>query len=178
MAPRGFFLDKAMKNPSRFCGPCFLSIVFLFVGQPLMAVIDNTVAAANPANNTVDLRVYKKWIGASGNETRVEIYLTCENGAEYGPRYINRDRPDDWKITGVPEKGIFCSVHEVGQETFVADDQDCLNLLVLPGQDVECTMVNTKVVKRIDMLNRYGLGLMIIVMLLAGLLSANKLGSH
>jgi len=167
-----------MKQPLRAEGAYFFAIMMLLFIQPLAAAVDNTVVIPDSEQNSVDLRVYKKWIGASGNETRVEIYLTCEDGAEYGFRFINRDRPDGWVITGVPENGIFCSVHEVGQETFVADIEDCLNLLVLRGQDVECTMVNTKVVKRIDMLNRYGLGLMIVVMLFAGLFSVNKLSSR
>ncbi len=63
---------------------------------------------------------------------------------------------------------------EIGRDTFVADTEDCRELLVVPGQDVECTMVNTKVVKRIEMLNRYGLGLMIGVMLAAGLVAVRK----
>jgi len=164
-----------MSQPLRVEAICFLAIVLLLFNQPLVAAADATVAPPDRNRNTVELRVYKKWIGASGNENRVEIYVTCEDGAQYGARFINRDQPDGWEIQGVSEKGVFCSVHEVVQDTFVGDDQDCLNLLVLPGQDVECTMVNTKVVKRIEMLNRYGLGLMIVIMLIAGLTSVKNL---
>jgi len=122
----------------------------------------------------VSLRVYKKWIGASGSEANVEIRLACGDRHDFPPRFINRDQEAGWQIEKVPKDGIFCSVHEIGRETFIADETDCSNLLVVPGQDVECTMVNTKVVKRIEMLNRYGLGLMILVMLAAGLATVRK----
>jgi hypothetical protein len=46
--------------------------------------------------------------------------------------------------------------------------------MLVPGQAAECTIVNTKVVKRIDMLNRYGLIIMISVMLGAGLAAVRR----
>lgn len=153
---------------------CIPAILMLFLVQTALAIADESGEATKSEHDTVSLVVYKKWIGASGNEGKVEVHLFCREVDDFEPRFINRDRPDGWKITFVPADGIFCSVHEVEQDTFVADTEDCKDLLVVPGQDIECTMVNTKVVKRIDMLNRYGLGLMIAVMLAVGLISVRK----
>ena len=152
----------------------FLLATLLLAFPLVAAASDANAPASAAAPATVDLLVYKKWIGASGNEAKVEIRLDCGGGEDFEPRFINRDRPDGWQIGHVPEDGIFCSVREIGRDTFVADAEDCRELLVIPGQEVECTMVNTKVVKRIDMLNRYGMGLMIAVMLVAGLVGVRK----
>jgi len=132
------------------------------------------VGESGEAGSQVELQVYKKWIGASGNETDVEIHLICRESDLFEPRYINRDQTDGWIIENVPDEGMFCDVREIEQDTFVADVSDCLNLLVIPGQAAECTMVNTKIVKRINMLNRYGLILMIAVMLGAGLAAVRR----
>ena len=133
---------------------------------------------AGLGSDNVELLVYKKWIGASERESNVEIHLACGEQLGYEARFINRDRPDGWTVENVPEEGVFCDVREIEQETFIADVSDCLNLLVIPGQPAECTMVNTKVVKRIDMLNRYGLFLMIAVMLGAGLAAVKRFGPY
>jgi len=149
-------------------------LAMLLLVMPVAA--DAGADAVTSELGTVKLWVYKKWIGASGTEASVEIHLDCPGRDDFGRRLINRDRPDGWNIDQVPADGFFCSVGEVMRETFVPDVTDCRNLLLVPGRDVECTMVNTKVVKRIDMLNRYGLGLMIVVMLAVGLTSVRKLG--
>ena len=153
---------------------CLLAAILLICCQQAMAVADDGATTPTAEQATVGFRVYKKWIGASGDEANVEILLACGERDDFPPRFINRDRAEGWQIEHVPVEGMFCSVHETGRETFIADEEDCRNLLVMPGQDVECTMVNTKVVKRIEMLNRYGLGLMILVMLAAGLTAVRK----
>ena len=51
---------------------------------------------------------------------------------------------------------------------------DCEDLVILPGASEECTVVNTKVVKMIDMLNRYGLVIMILVFMVVGGFAARK----
>lgn len=136
-------------------------------------------SAQTEENSTsVELLVYKKWIGAAGDEANVEIHLSCGPEDEFEPRYINRDKPGGWEIARVPTDGMLCSVREIERDTFVADVGDCLDLLVLPGQEAECTLVNTKVVKRIDMLNRYGVIIMIAVMLGAGLAGVRTLGGR
>lgn len=157
-------------NPS----PVLLLTSLLLCSQVAVAATGASAAAPTTEQATVGLLVYKKWIGASGDEADVEIHLSCPGKIPLEPRFINRDRPGGWRIEQVPEDGIFCSVHEIERDTFIADTTDCHDLLVIPGEDVECTMVNTKVVKKIDMLNRYGLVLMIAVMLGAGLAAVRK----
>jgi len=125
---------------------------------------------------SVELLVYKKWIGAGGYEANVEIHLSCRSEDQFEPKFINLDKPDGWQVANVPPDGVLCSVREIEKDTFVADVADCLDLLVLPEQEAECTIVNTKVVKRIDMLNRYGLIIMIAVMLGAGLAGVRGFG--
>lgn len=152
-----------------------LLAILLLCCPAAVAAADDGAAAVTGDPATVGLLVYKKWIGAAGDEAQVEIHLSCAGQDAFEPRFINRDRADGWQIEHVPADGMFCSVDEIGQATFIADAADCQDLLVVPGQDVECTMVNTKIVKKIDMLNRYGLALMIAVMLGAGLAAVRKL---
>jgi hypothetical protein len=163
-----------MKQPACDLMVFCLASMLLFLPS-LVARGDITGEASDSSRQGVALQVYKKWIGASGSETRVEINLVCEDGDTFQPRFIDRDHPDGWIIKQVPASGMFCSVTEVAKDTFVPNVEDCRNLLVVPGQEAECTMVNTKVVKRINMFNRYGLGLMILVMLTAGLVSVRRL---
>jgi hypothetical protein len=148
----------------------------------MLTMICISVAGAQETNGSqstgelpnAELLVYKKWIGASGGEGNVEVHLSCRDDDYFKPRYINRDQPGGWEIRNIPRQGIFCTVSEIERETFIADDSDCSDLLVVPGQGAECTIVNTKIVKRIDMLNRYGLILMISVMLGAGLAAVKR----
>jgi len=152
------------------------AMIMVYFLQPPPILADAIAEPVKAETVGVKLWVYKKWIGASGAEANVEIRLACPGHDDFEPRLINRDRPNGWIVQGITEDGLLCNVAEVKRDTFIADERDCLNLLLVPGQDVECTMVNTKVVKRIDMLNRYGLGLMIAVMLTVGLMSVKKLG--
>jgi hypothetical protein len=126
-------------------------------------------------SRTTSLIVYKKWIGATGEEADVAVQLVCDGEILQGPREINVNKPGGWTLDLSNADGIVCGVHEVGRrEEFVPDESDCRNLVVLPGSEEECTMVNTKVVKMIDMLNRYGLGIMILVFMVAGMLAARR----
>jgi hypothetical protein len=123
------------------------------------------------------LTVYKKWIGAAGREADVEVRLHCAAGtaADPGPRLINQDKPGGWDLGISVSDGIECDVIEVEREDFKADISDCQDLIIVPGASEECTMVNTKVVKMIQMLNRYGLVVMILVFLVAGMIAARKM---
>jgi len=121
------------------------------------------------------LTVYKKWIGGKADVPNVNIRLACNEELQGAPRWINSDRPQTWELEVSDPNGIRCSVYENELDTFRADQSDCSNLLIMPGADEECTLVNTKVVKRIQTLNRYGLGAMILVMLAAGLLAIKRL---
>lgn len=146
-----------------------LLAAFAAAGMPVCA---QQTRPPEPAG--VEVLVYKKWIGASGDEADVEAHLVCEDGPTFKPLRVNRGKPGGWPVEAVPPDGVLCSVYEVERDSFVADMDDCRDLLVLPGHGAECTLVNTKVVKRIDMLNRYGMVLMILVMLGAGLAAVQR----
>ncbi|WP_354696263.1 hypothetical protein [Elongatibacter sediminis] len=155
--------------------PRFLRLTAAVLLLLLYAIpVDLVAQSGTPSGETAEILVYKKWIGASGNEEAVEAHLLCENDVRLPPLRVHRDRPEAWLLSSVPDEGILCSVLEVERDTFVADMEDCRDLLVVPGRGAECTLVNTKVVKRIDMLNRYGLVMMIAVMLGAGLAAVHR----
>lgn len=120
------------------------------------------------------LTVYKKWIGGTGEEPNVSIHLACNRIMQGIPLWINSDSAQTWELEVFDPNGIRCSVFEEVFDTFRADRSDCNDLLIMPGAQEECTLVNTKVVKRIQTLNRYGLAAMILVMLTAGLLAIRK----
>ena len=124
--------------------------------------------------NTVLLTVYKKWVGGAGQEPNVEIQLRCGDHAFAEPRFINRESPGGWEVSDIGVDGLSCDVVEKLRDTFIADQTDCQGLLIFPARGAECTMVNTKVVKRIEMLNRYGKAIMILVMLVAGLIAVRR----
>ncbi len=151
----------------------FSSVCAWVLSMPVWAAVAGREQGSTE-RATVSVRVYKKWIGAAGDEENSEIHLRCGSQDQFEPRFINIDRTESWEVTDVPVNGLFCSVQEVELETFIADVADCRELLLVPGQDAECTIVNTKVVKRIDMLNRYGLVMMIAVMLGAGLAAVRR----
>jgi hypothetical protein len=124
--------------------------------------------------DAAEVLVFKKWIGATGQEAAVEIELTCQGLDEFHALRVNEDRPDGWLIADIPPGGRFCSVHEERGDSYTPDESDCRNLLVLPGSSVECTLVNTKRVKRIEMLNRYGIVMMIALVFGAGLAAVHR----
>jgi hypothetical protein len=121
-----------------------------------------------------EVLVYKKWVGATDDEAPVEIQLICKELGDFHPLKVNQDQPDGWLIAEVPEQGSHCSVYESSRDSFIPDESDCRDLLVLPGSSVECTLVNTKRVKRIEMLNRYGVVMMIAFILGAGLAAVHR----
>ena len=148
--------------------------LLLIICQFGMALPAFAQSRSEPGLSSASLEVYKKWIGASGDEANVEIHLSCGGGITFPTHFINDGQPAGWEINDVPQNGLICDVRETMRPTFVSDYKDCINLRLIPGQAVECTMVNTKVVKKIEMLNRYGLILMISVMLGAGLAAVKR----
>jgi len=60
------------------------------------------------------------------------------------------------------------------RDNFSPDIIDCQGLYILPGKGEECTMLNTKIVKRIETLNRYGKFLMIFLVLAIGLAAVKR----
>jgi hypothetical protein len=120
------------------------------------------------------LTVYKKWIGSADREPDAEVRLECAGEHPAEPRRINQDKPAEWSLNIVDPDGLECSVRETPREDFRADNADCQNLIIRPGAQEECTLVNTKVVKMIQMLNRYGLVIMIAVFLIVGMFAARR----
>lgn len=126
------------------------------------------------SQDSVRITTYKKWIGGTGEETDIRIRLDCESGNYTGSRYVNEGLPAGWDISQIDPDGVVCSVFEAPGDSYVADEFDCQSLVIFPGKGEECTMVNTKIVKRIEMLNRYGKAIMILVMLVAGLIGMKR----
>jgi hypothetical protein len=122
----------------------------------------------------VELTVYKKWLGGSGEEEDVQVSLECESGDYSGYRYVNEGSPDGWEISQFDPEGILCNVSETVRDTFSPDIIDCQGLYIRPGRGEECTLINTKIVKRIEMLNRYGKVVMIVLVLVVGLVAAKR----
>lgn len=121
------------------------------------------------------LTVYKKWIGSAGSEADVEIQLLCAGEHRVESRTINQDDPGGWDLQIADPDGLECDVFEVERDDFRADVSDCQDLIIRPGAQEECTMVNTKVVKMIQMLNRYGLVIMILVFLAVGMIASRRM---
>jgi hypothetical protein len=118
--------------------------------------------------------VFARWIGANGEEAPVEAHLFCEGMGSFDPVWVNQKDANGWRLPNVPTGGVICDVVEVRREEFLADMSDCRDLLVMPGAHEECTLVNTKIVKRIEMLNRYGKVVMVVIFLAVGLLAARR----
>lgn len=125
----------------------------------------------------VKLTVYKKWVGGSGEEDDVQVSLECESGDYSGFRTINEGSPDGWEISQFDPEGILCNVSEKIRDTFSPDIIDCQGLYIRPGRGEECTLINTKIVKRIEMLNRYGKIVMIVLVLAVGLVAVRRLSA-
>ena len=167
-SPRGFSVeyqasgDAVAKSDENGC-----QYANVMVGQELGCSIKVT-------QDHVPLTVYKNWIGASGDEADVLVELTCDGEVVYEPLYVNEGLAATWQISGIPSDGLTCKVTEFPSDLFIPEESDCQQLILLPGRGDACTMVNTKVVKRIDMLNRYGKVIMILVMLTAGLIGVRR----
>jgi len=139
-----------------------------------MAIGDRRKCRLEITQDPVDLMVYLQWIGPSGEEEDVRVSLDCESGDYSGYRYVNAGKPDGWQIRDIDPEGILCNVSEEVRDNFRPDIIDCQGLWVLPGKGEECTLINTKIVKRIEMLNRYGIVVMIGLVLGIGLIAVRR----
>lgn len=120
------------------------------------------------------LTVFKHWIGTSKKEDDVEIGLECNPEPNFKSKRLNTGKPATWSFDATVEEGFRCSVSERESEAWIQDVSDCEDLLILPGAEEECTIVNTKVVKMIEMFNRYGLVIMILAFMLVGMFAARR----
>ena len=121
------------------------------------------------------LTVFKNWIGTSERENNSRVSLDCGNNRNYSRLAINTGKPGSWKLTVDSDEGFLCNVSEQEGDDYIADVSDCQGLLIMPGADEECTVVNTKVVKMIEMLNRYGLVIMILAFMAVGGVAARRI---
>ena len=122
----------------------------------------------------VTVTVYKKWIGASGKGADVRVTLDCESGEWFGDRLVNEGEPASWEVQGIVPDGVLCNVSEEKRDDFRPDIIDCQGLYITPGRGEECTLVNTKIVKRIETLNRYGKLVLILLVLSVGMLAIRR----
>lgn len=125
-------------------------------------------------NKETSLTVFKHWIGTSKEERDVSVSLDCQRDVQFPGLEINKDKPGTWSLVVNDADGFLCNVSEETGETFTSDVSDCEALLILPGAREECTVVNTKVVKMIEVFNRYGLVAMILAFMLVGGVAARK----
>lgn len=126
-------------------------------------------------NRDTSLTVFKHWIGTSKKEDDVAVSLNCGPGNSYESLQINTGKPESWTLLVNDADGFRCNVTEEESDAWIADTSDCSDLLILPGAEEECTVVNTKVVKMIEVFNRYGLVIMILAFMVVGGLAARKM---
>ena len=126
-------------------------------------------------NRDTSLTVFKHWIGTSEPQDDTRVFLECGPDFSFEPLEINLDKPATWRFDFHDAVGLPCSVREEARETFIPDVSDCANLVIRPGAREECTVVNTKVVKMIEMFNRYGLAIMIALFMLVGGFAARRM---
>lgn len=120
------------------------------------------------------LTVFKHWIGTSESVDDVAVSLDCGPGMALETLPLNEGKPGKWLLDVTDAEGILCRVREEKGDSYLSDTSDCDDLLIRPGAREECTVVNTKVVKMIEMLNRYGLVIMILAFMVVGGFAARK----
>lgn len=120
------------------------------------------------------LTVYKHWVGTSEPENDVQAMLDCGQGGRYATKKINLRKSASWSLEVNTADGLTCSVSEPESDDYTADTSDCESLVIPAGAEEECTIVNTKVVKMIEALNRYGLVVMILVFMVVGGFAARR----
>jgi len=120
------------------------------------------------------LTVFKHWIGTSDPVDDVAVSLDCGSELRLEDLPLNKGKPGKWLLDVTDAEGIICRVREEKGDSYLSDTSDCDDLLIRPGAREECTVVNTKVVKMIEMLNRYGLVIMILAFMVVGGFAARK----
>ena len=120
------------------------------------------------------LTVFKHWIGTSEPVDDVAVGLDCGPGMILKTRPLNEGKPGKWLLDDMDAEGVRCRVLEEKGDSYLSDTSDCDDLLIRPGAREECTVVNTKVVKMIEMLNRYGLVIMILAFMVVGGFAARR----
>lgn len=140
----------------------------------------------------VEIEVTKEWIGdleAAGVTPDAGASWTCENvrssasdttlGTEGGSLTFSGNPDTEFASPIFPDFGgtSVCSVTEnVPFDAVETDDSDCANLPVSLGQGNSCTITNLVFFEGIPTLNRYGLALLVLLMLGAGGFAYRRFG--
>lgn len=142
----------------------------------------------------VDVIVNKEWIDDNPQfqlPTTVEVTLECTDpiiggfscglvsgieGSQDGncaQRFIDPGNPGVFEV--LPHfDGTSCTATETPEVGVLIDESDCEELLLLPGQGAECTIVNTRLFAGIPTLSQYGLLVMALLMLGVGLIGFRR----
>ncbi len=82
---------------------------------------------------------------------------------------------DGFLTLGNWDGGTVCTITEnVVESGIESDASDCDSLVIGPGEDVECTIVNTRLYEGIPTLSQYGLGLLALMMLGMGFVAVRR----
>ncbi|MDX1409628.1 MAG: IPTL-CTERM sorting domain-containing protein, partial [Saprospiraceae bacterium] len=89
--------------------------------------------------------------------------------------FFGNPSSDSFFTFGNWDGGTMCSVTEQFVDSGVEITANgCENLLVFPGEDVACTIVNTRLYEGIPTLSQYGLGLLAMLMLMMGFVAFRR----
>lgn len=110
------------------------------------------------------------------------VIRSMENATEGGGgggsgflQFLGDPGVDSFQIFGNWDGGTVCDVNEQVTEGGVeADDSDCQNIVLFPGEDASCTIVNTRLFEGIPTMGRYGLAVLTLLMLGLGLVAYRR----
>ncbi|MDX1554546.1 MAG: IPTL-CTERM sorting domain-containing protein [Xanthomonadales bacterium] len=138
----------------------------------------------------VDITVNKEWIDDNPEfqlPTWVDVTLFCnvpinnnfeaaEGGLYSSSQFVQPGFPGLWSVFPDWDGSTFCFAVEEDEAGVLQDESDCESIPLAPGQDGECTMVNTRLYAGIPTLSQYGLILMALLMLGVGLVAFRRYG--
>jgi hypothetical protein len=85
------------------------------------------------ARQATRLTVYIRWVGGTGEEPNVNIFLSCNSEMQGVPLWINSKASQSWDLEVTDPNGFSCHVFQDVLDSFRADQSDCMELLILPG---------------------------------------------
>lgn len=144
-----------------------------------------TCAIDNELEQSV-VTVTKEWIDENPQFDAInyaEAYWSCSNVASDGfsgsSGYLDfYGNPGSDTFNTYPdwENGTTCSITEVGVPDggIEIDDSDCQTIVLFPGEDASCTIVNTRLYEGIPTLSHYGLAVLALMMLGMGLVGFRR----
>lgn len=124
----------------------------------------------------VEIIVNKEWIDDNPEYNMPQfawVEVQCDVASWLGGQYINPNGPGKFVVYPF-HGGESCTVSEDPEVGVLADLEDCEGLMVAPGQDAECTVVNTRLYAGIPTLSQYGLALLALMMLMIGVVSVRR----